>query len=294
MNTGSSKDIADPRSSRSGSVPDYPYMQTWLSLEDAALTVLETADSATKARYSQQAAQAWRAGALTTVFTRTPPLRPARPLRPEIRRPGDMPRRRKAGGLQGRIALLHAIAHIEFNAIDLAWDMVARFGNGMPKAFLNDWVDVGADEARHFSMIADRLGEFDTAYGDLPAHDGLWETAESTAGNFAARLAIVPMVLEARGLDVTPDMITRLEAANDSASAEILRIIYKEEVAHVAKGKRWFDWYCAQMGLESQKTFQALVSRYFRGAIKPPFNHEARQKAGLPIDYYAPLASVQD
>ncbi len=261
----------------------------WRNLEDAALCVLGTSDPASKASYSHQAADAWRAGALTTAFIRKPPQRPARPVKPEIRRPGDMPRRSKGGSLQGRIALLHAIAHIEFNAIDLAWDMVARFGKGMPKAFLDDWVEVGDDEARHFLMIEGRLAELGASYGDLPAHDGLWESAEATADNFGARLAIVPMVLEARGLDVTPSMIARLESAGDSASAKILQVIYTEEVEHVAKGKRWFDWHCENTGLESQSTFQAMVSSYFRGALKPPFNHEARLKAGLPADYYEPL-----
>ena len=151
-----------------------------------------------------------------------------------------MPRRRNFGSQAGRIALIHALAHIELNAIDLAWDIIARFhDNRLPRAFYDDWVGVAAEEAEHFALLADRLAALGAAYGDLPAHDGLWEAAAATAHDLLARLAIVPLVLEARGLDVTPEMILRLERADDTASAAILGRIYQDEIGHVAVGMRW-------------------------------------------------------
>ena len=140
---------------------------------------------------------------------------------------------------EGRIALVHALAHIEFNAINLAWDAVHRF-RGMPPAYYADWVRVAADEARHFTLLETRLGELGYAYGDFDAHDGLWEMAVKTSGSCLERMALVPRVLEARGLDVTPGLIARLRRANDAATVEILELILREEVAHVAAGSRWF------------------------------------------------------
>ena len=191
---------------------------------------------------------------------------------------------------------MHAVAHIEFNAIDLAFDMAARFGadprlpEDQRKAFVSDWISVGDDEARHFEMVAARLGELGGAYGDLPAHDGLWAAAEATGDNLTARLAIAPMVLEARGLDVTPGMIDRLNAVGDGPSATVLSVIYREEVGHVACGRRWFELICRNEGDHPQTRFQALVRERFKGLLKPPFNHEARARAGLPAAFYEPLA----
>ena len=157
-----------------------------------------------------------------------PPLRPARPVYPELRPPRDMPKRRNFGSLAGRTALLHALAHIELNAIDLAWDMVARFADaGLPREFLNDWVGVASEEAHHFSLLSARLADFGAKYGDLPAHDGLWEAAAATAGDLLARLAVVPLVLEARGLDVTPAMTEQLDRLGDAKSSAVLRLIYR-------------------------------------------------------------------
>jgi uncharacterized ferritin-like protein (DUF455 family) len=201
-----------------------------------------------------------------------------------------MPRRRAAGSREGRVALLHALAHIELNAIDLAWDMVTRFGaSDLPRAFSDDWVAVADEEAKHFSLLAARLAAFGARYGDLPAHDGLWEAAEATAGDFLARLAVVPLVLEARGLDVTPAMIGRLARAGDHESAALLEIILADEIGHVAAGARWFRWDCARRGLDPAPTYRDLVARYFKGALKPPFNTDARAAAGLePAFYEAP------
>src|SRR5204862_5620685 len=173
-------------------------------------------------------------------------------------------------------------AHIELNAIDLAWDIIARFqDDGLPQAFYDDWVGVAAEEAKHFALLVDRLGMLGTAYGELPAHDGLWEAAAATAHDLLARLAVVPLVLEARGLDVTPEMTLRLERVGDAASAAILSRIYQDESGHVAVGMRWFDPVCRGLGLDPEAVFQERVRRYFSGALKPPFNREARDAAGL-------------
>ena len=191
---------------------------------------------------------------------------------------------------------MHAVAHIEFNAIDLAFDMVARFcaspeiEEAQRGDFIGDWIGVGDDEARHFGMIADRLEEMGGAYGDLPAHNGLWEAAQATRGDLAARLAVAPLVLEARGLDVTPGMIERLVGAGDEESAALLRIIYDEEIGHVAAGSRWFRRLAAHRGKEAETYFRDLVVNHFRGQLKRPFNATARDRAGLPGRFYEPLA----
>jgi uncharacterized ferritin-like protein (DUF455 family) len=203
-----------------------------------------------------------------------------------------MPKRR-TGGQAGRIALLHAVAHIELNAIDLAWDLIARFASlDLPRAFYDDWVSVADDEARHFAMVEARLQDLGAAYGELPAHDGLWEAAQATRDDLMARLAVVPMVLEARGLDVTPDMAAKMERSGDRDSAAVLHTIYREEVAHVAIGGRWFQYLCQTGGKPPRETWQALVRQYFKGLLKPPFNVPARSEAGLPEDFYLPLSNA--
>jgi uncharacterized ferritin-like protein (DUF455 family) len=260
------------------------------TLAALAVVVLSAPATADKIALSRRASAAWRAGGLE-VGLASPPDRPARPSRPVLKAPRDMPRRRAAGTRESRVALLHAVAHIELNAIDLAWDLVARFtGAGLPRLFFDDWVTVAAEEADHFERLAARLAEFGSAYGDLPAHDGLWEAAEATADDVLARLAVVPLVLEARGLDVTPAMIARLRAAGDAASAEVLEIIYREEIGHVAAGHRWFEFVCARRGLAPAATYQQLVRSRFKGCVKPPFNTAARDAAGLPARFYTALA----
>ena len=217
-------------------------------------------------------------------------MRPARPEKPELLPPRDVPRRRINRGEAGRVALLHALAHIELNAIDLAWDIIARFSEeALPKAFFDDWVTVAKEEAFHFTLLSERLGQLGAAYGDLPAHDGLWEAAQETAGDLLARLAVVPLVLEARGLDVTPAMIAKLEEVEDRQSAEILKVIYRDEIGHVATGRRWFEYLCQERRLEPKETWRALVEKHFRGGLKPPFNEEGRLAADFPPDYYQPL-----
>lgn len=266
------------------------------TLGEAACAVLLTADAGDKAHMSRAVAARWRAGELSTACETRPPDRPARPQKPELLPPAKMPRRRRGGTLKNRIALLHAVAHIELNAIDLAWDMIARFANTgnliMPRAFLDDWVAVGDDEARHFYLLRDRLRQLGADYGDLPAHDGLWQAAQATSHDLAARLAVVPMVLEARGLDVTPAMIARLDRMGDAESAAALGVIYQEEIAHVAAGQRWFSFLCERDGENIQQRFHALVRENFAGALKPPFNHQARAAAGLESGLYEPLAQA--
>ncbi len=259
------------------------------SLAARAVDVLTAAEPADKQALSAAAAAAWRGGALE-VGRATPPDRPARPDRPELKAPRDMPRRRAAQTLAGRIALLHALAHIELNAIDLAWDIVARFTHeSLPRSFYDDWVTVADEEARHFGLLRERLAELGTAYGDLPAHGGLWQAAEATADDLAARLAVVPLVLEARGLDVTPAMIERLTAAGDEASVHVLEIIYRDEIGHVAVGRRWFEFICARQGRDPETAYHSHVRDRFKGLVKPPFNTAARDAAGLTAGYYEPL-----
>ena len=198
-----------------------------------------------------------------------------------------MPKRGKGGSDRNRVAMLHALAHIEYVAIDLAFDLIGRFGGEFPRAFVDDWMRVGAEEAMHFALLDRRLRTLGAVYGDLPAHDGLWEAAEATAHDPLARLAIVPMVLEARGLDVTPATIARFESAGDVRSARILGRILTDEIHHVATGVKWFESLCAVQRFEPAEQWRALVSRYFRGRIKPPFNNSARSAAGLPREFYA-------
>src|SRR5690554_4894190 len=261
------------------------------SLAEAAREVLLCGDADEKALTARRVAVAWWKGALFTGPGPEMPERPNRPAKPELRLPRDMPRRGFKGE-RGRVALLHSLAHIELNAIDLAFVLLGRFaGEPMPRAFFDDWIRTGDDEARHFMMLQTRLAAHDATYGDHPAHDGLWQAAEETRHDLLARLAVVPMVLEARGLDVTPAMISRLKAAGDLESAQVLETIYEEEKTHVSAGTRWFAHLAQQRGLDPETAFHELVKRHFRGALKPPFNREARLEAGLEPRFYEPLAA---
>jgi uncharacterized ferritin-like protein (DUF455 family) len=186
--------------------------------------------------------------------------------------------------------MLHALAHIEFAAIDLAFDMAGRFGGAFPRGFVDDWLGVGADEAMHFVLLARRLESLGASYGALPAHAGLWEAAEATRSDALARLAVVPMVLEARGLDVTPQTIVHFERAGDVQSARILTRILSDEIRHVAAGTRWFHFGCDSAGFSPVPHWRALVATYFHGMIKPPFNGSARDEAGLSREFYLGVA----
>ncbi len=256
------------------------------SLPARAIGVLLTADAAQKALAARQMATDWRAGVLDWPGDASVdvPDRPARPDRPELARPRDM-KRRGPGTEAGRIALLHALAHIELNAIDLACDLLARFafdaGTPLPRGFAEDWVKVADEEGKHFLMLTARLAELGAAYGDLPAHDGLWQAAIATAHDLAARLAIVPLVHEARGLDVTPQTVAALERAGDAKSAQVLEIIYADEIGHVAAGVTWFDDAARRRGQDPKVLFEASIAQFHGGELKGPFNEEARKQAGL-------------
>ena len=260
------------------------------SLGEAARAVLLTPDPHAKRRAARELARAWRRGDLAHRCDVAMPDQPAWPERPELLPPNRMPSRRKGGSERGRIAMLHALAHIEFVAIDLAVDLVGRFGGEFPRGCVDDWIGVAADEAMHFALLDRRLHQLGSFYGALPAHGGLWEAAGETAGDALARLAIVPMVLEARALDITPATIERFSGAGDAVSARMLGRIVTDEVRHVAAGTTWFEYGAERLGVESREHFQSLVNRYFRGRLKPPFNDSARDKAGLTRDYYMPLA----
>jgi uncharacterized ferritin-like protein (DUF455 family) len=215
---------------------------------------------------------------------------PGRPALPQLVSPRDLPQR-GLGSEEGRAALLHAVTHIEFNAINLALDAVYRF-RGMPEQYYLDWMSVAVDEARHFSLLAQRLEELGSAYGAFQAHNGLWEMAERTADSCLARMALVPRVLEARGLDVTPGMIVRLRSLGDQRSADILEVILAEEVRHVAIGSKWFAWCCEQEGLSPEPTFIRLISGVAKGSIRGPFNLPARSAAGFADSEMALIAAL--
>lgn len=261
-----------------------------VTIAEACRAVLTAAEPRHKVKAARTAARAWRRGALAHRFDVTMPDAPARPPRPELLPPSRMPKRGRAGSERSRIAMLHALAHIEFSAIDLAFDLIGRFGEAFPQAFVDDWIGVGADEAMHFFLLDRRLATLGARYGDLHAHAGLWEAAAATADDPLARLAVVPTVLEARGLDVTPDTIAALERAGDARSAAILGRIYRDEIRHVSRGMKWFRYGCESLGLEPVAHWREVVSRSFRGRVKPPFNDSARAQAGLSRDYYTGLA----
>ena len=263
------------------------------SIAAACRAVLNEGDPRAKVKAARAAARDWRLGRLDHAFDAAMPDRPARTDRPPLLHPTRMPKRGRAGSLRGRIAMLHALAHIEYGAIDLAIDLVGRFGHIFPRAFVDDWMKVAGEEAMHFALVDRRLRALGACYGDLPAHDGLWEAAAATAHDALARLAVVPMVLEARGLDVTPAMTARFEAAGDRLSARILGRIYNDEIGHVAAGVRWFESLCAVQRVVPGETWRALVATHFRGSVKPPFNDSARQRAGLPRELYLSLADIQ-
>lgn len=263
------------------------------TLSQAARDVLLTTDAIEKCHKSRAVGHAWHHKSISQVGAAPAPDRPARPDTPALLAPQDVPRRRINRGTAGRIALLHALCHIELNAVDLAWDIIVRFADqDLPENFFDDWVTVATEEARHFMMLSERLRDFEAAYGDLPAHDGLWDAALETRHDLAARLAIVPMVLEARGLDVTPAMIDKLRDVEDTASADILEVIYREEIGHVRIGKHWFAHVCARRGEEPETLWRDLVAKHFRGDLKPPFNVPARDQAGLPEDWYTNIAGI--
>jgi len=254
------------------------------NLFECARQCIDAFDVEDKLRFTRSCARAWREGRLviTSMAAPEPIADPGRPARPQLVHPSRV-KSRKLATRQGRAVFLHALAHIEFNAINLAWDAVYRF-RGMPAEFYADWIRVADEEAHHFSLLNQRLEELGQAYGDFPAHDGLWHMARVTAHDILVRMALVPRVLEARGLDVTPAMIVRLQQAGDAESAVVLETILRDEIGHVQAGTRWFQYVCRQRGLDPLETFRSLLAEYAPGRIRAPFNTSARQQAGFGAD----------
>ncbi len=202
------------------------------------------------------------------------------PDRPILLPPRDMPKR-KFGSTEGIAAFFHAITHVEFIAIYLAWDMLYRF-RGLPDQFYQDWLRVADEEAQHFELLSKHLQTMQVNYGDLPAHNGLWDHATDTAEDLLARLAMVPRCMEARGLDVTPAVITKFTHLGDDASVALLKRILTDEVGHVERGSYWFKWVCEQQGLEPEAKYRQLIKQYYKGGKpKGPFNREMRIIAGF-------------
>ncbi len=263
------------------------------SLRDGAARAICAADLDVKTLLTQEVARRWSARSLSL---RSPldtqvPDRPGRPEKPDLIPPRQVPKRALTTE-KGRIALLHAIAHIELNAVDLALDIVARFASEpVPNSFFDGWMRVAFEEAKHFRLVRDRLRQFGADYGDLPAHDGLWQAAHDTRNDLTARLAVVPLILEARGLDVTPALQAKMREAGDLESAAVLDVIYEDEKGHVAVGAKWFRFLCARQKKDPAAAFQALVRANFRGPLKAPFNDIARAEAGLTPSFYRSMTA---
>ncbi len=251
------------------------------SLFQAARACLLERDLEAKLSLTERAAEAWRAGALSLEgWSAADAITEAgRPARPELVHPQRLPRRR-LGSEQGRLALIHAIAHIEFNAINLAWDAVQRFA-GLPADYYRDWIQVAQEEAHHFRLVRERLRDGGVDYGDFPAHNGLWEMALRTAHDPLVRMALVPRMLEARGLDVTPGIMRRFEEIGDRETVAALQVILDEEVGHVQFGSRWFNHLCEQRGLAPEATYFELLQRFVEGEIRCPLHRQARRQAGF-------------
>lgn len=262
------------------------------TLQQAAWQVLLETDPQRKCELGLQVAEQWQRGQLALTHTEAEPLPvPGRPPLPELVSPHKVPKR-SIKSEQGRVALLHAVTHIEFNAINLAWDAVYRFAN-MPREYYSDWISVALDEARHFEMLQGYLKNHGVAYGDFTAHNGLWQMAVKTDHDVLVRMALVPRVLEARGLDVTPDMMDKLREVEDTEAVAHLEIILREEINHVRIGSRWYHYCCEQRGLDRIATFRQLIQEYMKGLPKGRLNIEARLLAGFEADELEYLEELQ-
>jgi uncharacterized ferritin-like protein (DUF455 family) len=252
-----------------------------MELFSACLKALNECDPGRKCELAQSLYQAWCGGhiAMDEQMPVQAITEPGRPDKPILVPPLEVPRR-KITSATGRAALLHAITHIEFNAINLALDAAYRF-RGMPRDFYGDWLKVAAEEALHFRLLREHLQGQGHAYGDFPAHNGLWEMAVKTAHDPLVRMALVPRVLEARGLDATPAIVEKFRAVRDERAVEILAIVERDEIGHVAIGSRWYLYLCAQRGLEPLPTFRSLLKEYDAPPLKPPFNIEGRKAGGF-------------
>ncbi|XP_010490964.1 PREDICTED: uncharacterized protein LOC104768643 [Camelina sativa] len=281
------------------------------TLVESAIRVLNTSDPYEKAKLGDSIAVKWLQGEIAETYDPTVDLSvPDRPARVPMKlvSPSLMPKLGRAGSLQSRQAIVHSLVHTESWAIDLSWDIIARFGKQekMPRDFFTDFVLVAQDEGRHFTLLAARLEEIGSSYGALPAHDGLWDSATATSQDLLARLAIEHCVHEARGLDVLPTTISRFRNGGDHETADLLeKVVYPEEITHCAAGVKWFKYLCERSknpectisSKESDESneeviekFHSVVREHFRGPLKPPFNAEARKAAGFGPQWYEPLA----
>jgi len=251
-------------------------------LRQAALFWLAKTDAAQKSIGVRLLAQSWLAGEIAldiaVLLTAQSPI-PGQPAKPELVPPLQV-KRRAMNTAEGRAVLIHALAHIEFNAINLALDAVWRFPN-MPREYYADWLLVAGEEALHFSLLVEHLQNQGHAYGDFPAHNSLWEMVAKTKGDVLARMALVPRTMEARGLDASPPLRAKLAQAGDMAAAEILDIILRDEIGHVTIGNHWYGWLCGQRGLEPVATYARLAADYQAPVMRGPFNFEARRAAGF-------------
>ena len=264
------------------------------NLFDETLQCIQTTDPFTKAAETQELYRRWCAGELDKQSrdeAKRIPV-PGRPAKPELVNPHNVPKR-GFNSTQGLIKLAHAIAHIEFNAINLALDAVYRFRE-MPDDFLSDWLKVAAEEAKHFVMLANYLQANHANYGDYAAHNGLWEMALKTDHDVMVRMALVPRVLEARGLDVTPTMIAKLKSVSEHRLVEILQVIHREEIGHVQIGTRWFNYTCKQRGLSPAIVFNELLHEYMKGAIQGPFEMASRLQAGFTEEEMQQLVEISN
>jgi uncharacterized ferritin-like protein (DUF455 family) len=257
--------------------------ETVRELRQAALLCLAQAACDAKVAAVQQLQQGWQAASLTldtsALLSAQDMLLPGRPLRPELVAPLQV-KSRSMGTNEGRAAMIHALAHIEFNAINLALDVIWRFAD-MPRAFYEDWLQVAVEEAYHFSLLAAHLQTLGYVYGDFPAHNSLWDMAHKTRADVLARIALVPRTMEARGLDAAPPVRNKLAQAGDHAAAAILDIILRDEIGHVAIGNRWYGWLCEQRQLDPVATFARLATEFKAPPLRGPFNMEARRAAGF-------------
>ncbi|HSW08697.1 ferritin-like domain-containing protein [Aquabacterium sp.] len=253
-----------------------------MEMRARALEVLLIADPPTKAAAARALLDLGQAGGLALDVQASltePAVLPGRPALPRLV-PADQVPRRSPFTLAGRAALLHAIAHIEFNAINLALDAIWRFA-GMPEKFYVDWLQVAGEEALHFTLLHEHLKTLNHDYGDFDAHNGLWSMTESTKHDIVARMALVPRTLEARGLDATPPIQAKLAKAGDSRAVEILDIILRDEIGHVAIGNHWYRWLCERDGIDPVAHYPLLLKRHAAPRLKPPYNLAARRSAGF-------------
>lgn len=263
----------------------------WNNLTAAGEHILRTTSPVQKVNFTRSVVRSWRAGKLALGTVRDVPAKPARPARPVLVAPGQTPKR-SFTTREGRAAFIHAIAHIELNAVDLAWDIIARFADvDMPRSFYDDWTDTAIDEADHFDLLNERLNDLGYEYGSFPAHDGLWEAAHDTSDDLSARLALIPMVLEARGLDTAPMAEKKFMSAGDTKTAQIMARIAIEEIPHVAAGVKWFKYICTANNRNAVAAFHDIVRERFSAKLKPPFNVDARTAAGMEQVFYEPLAT---